>query len=137
MIATAYSAPTTSKQPWAGYVLTGLITLFLTMDIAMKFITPAPPAVTETMIKLGYPPALTPVLGAILLVCTIAYLIPRTAILGAILLTGYLGGATATHVRVGESPFSIFFSVAFGVLVWGSLYFRDSRVRALIPFRAN
>jgi hypothetical protein len=75
-------------------------------------------------------------LGIILLICTILYVIPRTAVLGAILLTGYLGGAVVTHVRAGEGWFPITFPIIFGVFLWGGLYLRDTRLRALIPLRS-
>ena len=74
-------------------------------------------------------------LGIVLLSCTVLYLVPRTAVLGAILLTGYLGGAVATHVRVGEGLFPVLFPVIMGLLVWGGLWLRDERVRALAPLR--
>ena len=83
----------------------------------------------EGTTHVGYPASCLVPLGLVLIACTILYVVPRTAVLGAILLTGYLGGATATHVRIGE-PF--FFPVVFGVLLWASLYVRDARVRALL-----
>jgi ABC-type transport system involved in cytochrome c biogenesis permease component len=96
------------------------------------------PAVSETMIKLGYPSELSLTLGIITLICVALYLVPRTAVLGAILLTGYLGGAVATHVRVGDPLFShILFPVYIGILVWGGLYLRDYRVANLIPLRRD
>jgi ABC-type transport system involved in cytochrome c biogenesis permease component len=83
----------------------------------------------------GYPESIILPLGIVLLACTVAYLIPRTSILGAILLTGYLGGAVATHVRAGDTLFSILFPIILGVLIWGGLYLRDARLPALIPLR--
>jgi hypothetical protein len=109
----------------------GLPALFLLLDAIMKFVKPAP--VVETTVKLGYPESVIIGLGAILLVSTILYLIPKTAVLGAILLTGYLGGAVATHVRVQEGWFPIVFPVIFGVLLWGGLWLRDERLQKLIP----
>jgi hypothetical protein len=103
--------------------------LFLLIDGAMKLVKPAP--VVEATVGLGYPESVIVPIGVVLIVCTILYLIPRTSVLGAILLTGYLGGAVATHVRTGESLFSIIFPVIFGVLLWLGLYLRDSRLRAL------
>ena len=95
-----------------------------------------PPEVIEGFVRLGYPESLALGLGILELACTAVYLIPRTSVLGAILLTGYLGGATATHVRVGD-PFSMFIiPVILGVLVWGGLFQRDPRLRALIPLRS-
>ncbi len=105
--------------------------LFLLVDGVMKLFKPA--VVVEATVKLGYPESIILPLGVVLTVCTIIYLIPRTAVLGAILLTGYLGGAVATHVRVGEGLFPIVFPIIFGVLLWGGLYLRDNRLRMLIP----
>jgi DoxX-like protein len=92
-----------------------------------------PAAVVEAFNRLGYPISLSPALAIIELVCLIAYVIPRTSILGAILLTGYLGGAVATHLRVHDRLFDTLFPIIFGVLVWAGLYLRDQRLRALIP----
>jgi len=120
---------------WTGRVLSALSILFFLMDAVMKFITPAPPQVVEAMSKLGYPVSVTFGLGIVLLISTILYAVPRTAVLGAILLTGYLGGACSTHVRVQDGAFNTLFPVVFGLILWGGLYLRDSRVRALIPLR--
>jgi len=110
--------------------------LFLLFDGVFKLVRPTPAAVVEAMNKLGYPPTLTVTIGLLLLVCVVVYIIPRTAVLGAILLTGYLGGAVATHTRVGDPLFShVLFPVYMGLFVWGGLYFRDERLRALIPLR--
>jgi hypothetical protein len=130
-----YTAPISSKMLWAGRILSGLPALFLLVDGAMKLVKPAPVVVLETMVRLGYPESVILPIGIVLLGCTTIYLIPRTAVLGATLLTGYLGGAVATHVRVGESWFSVIFPVTLGVLIWGGLYLRDERLRALIPLR--
>jgi len=116
------------KRLWAGRVLSALPVLLLVFSAAMKFVKPA--AVVEGVTRLGYPESLILGIGILELACTVVYLIPRTSILGAILLTGYLGGATATHVRVGD-PFIA--PVLLGVLVWGGLYLRDDRLRALVP----
>jgi hypothetical protein len=105
----------------------------LLLDGVMKLIKPRP--VVEATVQLGYPESTIVWIGIALLVATVVYLIPRTAILGAILLTGYLGGAVATHVRVGAGWFPIVFAVIFGVLVWGGLYLRDSQLQGLIPLR--
>ncbi len=113
---------------WAGYVMSALPVLMLLFSAAMKFARPAP--VVEGFAHLGYPESLALPLGLIELTCTILYVFPRTAVLGAILLTGYLGGAVATHVRIGE-PFIM--PAVLGVLVWGGLFLRDPRIRALIP----
>jgi hypothetical protein len=94
------------------------------------------PAVLQASAQLEYPVRLIPVIGTILLVFTLLYAIPRTSILGALLLTGYLGGAVASQLRIGNPPFETFFSVGFALLVWGELYLRENRLRALIPFRS-
>jgi hypothetical protein len=107
--------------------------LFLLVDGAMKLVKPT--VVVKTTMELGYADTVIPPLGAVLLACTILYLIPRTAVFGAILLTGYLGGAVATQVRAGRGPFEILFPVALGVLLWGGLVPRDDRLRTLIPLR--
>lgn len=117
---------------WAARIISGLVALFLLMDGAMKLVKPAF-VVDETM-RLGYPERVIVPLGVVLIVCTILYLIPKTAVLGAILLTGYLGGAVATHVRAGEPVFSVVFAIVFGVLVWLGLYLRNPTLRLLIPF---
>lgn len=114
----------------AGWILTGVAGLFLFMDAAMKIVK-ADAAVKGTL-ELGYPEGLLAGLGAILLLCTIVYLIPRTAIVGAVLLTGYLGGAIATQVRVGNPLFThALFPIYLAIMIWGALYLRDQRVRAL------
>ena len=118
----------TPPKIWAGIILSALCSLFLIADAVMKLMNVVP--VQEAMARLGYPASTTAGIGTALLVSTILYLIPRTAVIGAILLTGHLGGATATHVRVGE-PF--YFPIVFGVLVWAGLFLRESRLRALIP----
>lgn len=121
------------KKPWAGIILSALPALFLLVDGVMKLIKPAP--VVEATVKLGYPESVILPLGIVLTLCTILYAIPRTAVLGAILLTGYLGGAVATHVRAGGTLFEILFPVIFGVLIWGGLFLRDPSLRALLPLR--
>jgi len=129
------TAETVSKKAlWGGRLLSALPLLMLLPSAAMKFLKP--PEVIEGFVRLGYPESLALGLGILELACTAVYLIPRTSVLGAILLTGYLGGATATHVRVGD-PFSMFIiPVILGVLVWGGLFLRDPRLRALIPLRS-
>jgi hypothetical protein len=115
---------------WAGRIMSALPALFLLVDGAMKLVKPEP--VVKATVELGYAETVILPLGIVLLVCTILYLIPRTAVLGVILLTGYLGGAVATHVRAGHGPFEILFPVVFGALLWGGLVLRDDRVRTLI-----
>ena len=118
---------------WAGRVLSGLVGAFLLLDGIAKLFKPAP--VVEGTLRLGYSEDVIVPLGIVLTACALLYLIPRTSVLGAILLTGYLGGAVATHVRVADGAFSIVFGVAFGVLVWLGLYLREPRLRALAPLR--
>lgn len=118
---------------WVGRIASYLPALFLLVDGAMKLVKP--PVVVEATVNLGYPESVIVPIGAVLIVCTILYLLPVTSVLGAILLTGYLGGAVATHVRIGEGLFSIVFPVIFGMLLWFGLYLRDARLRALIPLR--
>jgi hypothetical protein len=120
---------------WAGHIMSGLPALFLFMDGVGKLAKPKP--VVEGTIQLGYPESVLLGLGIVLLACTILYVIPRTAVLGAILLTGYLGGAIATHVRVGHPLFShVLFPVYVAVLLWGGIFLREPRLRALIPLRS-
>ncbi|HVH88998.1 MAG TPA: DoxX family protein, partial [Terriglobales bacterium] len=97
---------------------------------------PLPTPVSEAAAKLVYAPNAMPIIGGLLLVCVIVYVIPRTSPLGAILLTGYLGGAVASHLRVGDPFFShVLFPVYVGLLIWGGLFLRDEKVRELLPFR--
>jgi len=124
----------TRGQLWAGYIVSALPALFLLMDAVGKLIRPA--AVVEGPVSLGYPESVILPLGVTLLVCTVLYIVPQTAVLGAILLTGYLGGAVATHVRLGNPLFThTLFPVYLGIFIWLGLYFRDTRLRALIPIR--
>jgi DoxX-like family len=120
---------------WAGWIISALPSLFLLMDGVMKLLKPA--IVVETTVQLGYSESVILGLGIVLLASTVLYLIPRTAVLGAILLTGYLGGAVATHVRVGAGPFEVLFPVIFGALLWGGLFLRDERLRELVPLRTQ
>ena len=121
------------RMIWTGRILNVLSALFLLFDGAMKLVKPAP--VVEATSRLGFPESALTGIGLVLLACTILYVIPRTAVLGAILLTGYLGGAVATQVRAGSSAFETLFPAIFGALVWGGLFLQDGRLRALIPVR--
>jgi uncharacterized membrane protein YphA (DoxX/SURF4 family) len=124
----------TRAQRVAGAILSGLVIAFLLFDGVIKLVPL--PAVTETMAGLGYSadPALARLLGVITLGCAILYAIPRTSVLGAILLTGLLGGAIATHLRVGSPIFShLLFGVYLGMIAWGGLYLRYEAVRKMIP----
>ena len=135
--------PTIAEKPpvsrpalWLGRVLSGLVIVFLLFDGAIKLVPW--PVVTETMDRIGYGSneTLARSLGIITIVCTVLYAIPPTSILGAILLTGYLGGAMASHLRIGSPLFShILFGFYLGLMVWGGLWLRDRSLRASIPFR--
>ncbi len=125
--------PISKSRVWVARILSALAILFLLVDAIMKFIKPEP-VVTAT-VGLGYPESTIVPIGAVLLLSTLLYAIPRTSVLGAILLTGYLGGALATHVRVGAGWFPILFPVIFGFFIWGGLYLRDRRLSHLIPLR--
>jgi hypothetical protein len=130
------SAPQARFPVWSGRVLSGLVILFLLFDGAIKLVPW--PVVTETMDRMGYGSSetLARALGAITIACTVLYAIPPTSILGAILLTGYLGGAIASHVRIGSPLFShVLFGFYLGVMLWGGLWLRDRNLRSLLPFR--
>jgi DoxX-like family len=129
------SAPVATKRLWAGRIMSALPALFLLVDGDMKLVKPAP--VVEATVRLGYPESVIFGLGFVLVTCTVVYLVPGTSILGAILLTGYLGGAVATQVRVGDDLFAILFPVILGALVWGGIFLRDDRLRALLPWRSS
>ncbi len=131
MQATAKIAPISKTATWTGYILTTLVVLFMLMDATMHVAKPS--YVIESFIKLGFPASLSLTIAIIALISTVLYAIPRTAVLGAILLTAYLGGATAIQVRIDGS---YWFSIVFGVLVWLALYLRDQKLRALIPLRS-
>ena len=129
------AALVSKKKIWAGRAISALVVLFLIFDSLMKFVKPAP--VVTASAHLGLPVSAVAGIGIVLLACTTLYVIPRTSILGAILLTGYLGGAVATHLRVGDPLFShVLFPTYVGALVWLGLYLRDDRLRALIPLRS-
>jgi hypothetical protein len=129
------SASTASKtRRWPGRVLTGIPVAFLAFDVVIKFALPA--AVAEASAKLGLPAGLAPLLGVILAACLALYVIRRTSPLGAVLLTGYLGGAVLTHLRVGDPLIShTLFPIYVGALLWVGLYLRDDRVRRLLAAR--
>lgn len=115
----------------AGRIITGFAALFLLADGVLRTVRFAP--YVQGTVQFGYPEHLATPIGLVLVACTLLYLLPRTAVPGAILLTGYLGGATATHVRVEDPNF--LFAATFGVLVWAGLYLRDPRLRALVSLR--
>ena len=118
------------RRLWTGRLLSGWAALFFLVDGGMKLFKP--PVVVETTLQLGYPEPAIVGIGLVLLACTLLYLVPRTAILGAVLLTGYLGGAVATHVRVSGSWFNVLFPVACGAVVWAGLFLRDTRLQAVL-----
>jgi hypothetical protein len=122
---------------WAGWTISGLVVAFLLMDASMKLL--ALPVVLQAQAELGFHGEGTArLLGAILLGCTFLYAAPRTAALGAILLTGFLGGAVAVKLRVGDPLLThVLFGVYIGALVWGGLYLRDPRLRQILPLRAD
>ena len=131
-LALAPTAPITKAKARSAYALSGLVILFLLFDCSIKFINP--PQVAEASAHIGWSASLSPDLGVILLCCTLLYAIPRTSILGAVLLTGYLGGAVATHLRVGDPLFShVLFPVYMGIALWTGLFLRDERARTLLP----
>lgn len=115
---------------WAARIVGGLGVLFLAFDGAMKLVQPA--AVVEASARLGFSGASLLGIGIVLLIATVLYAIPKTSVLGAVLLTGYLGGAVSTHVRSGDPAFPVLFPVIFGALLWGSLLVRNARLRAFV-----
>ena len=133
-VAQTNHVPTTML--WIGRVMSGLVIAFMVLDGAMKLVPLA--VVVTTSEQMGIPGGLARTLGIIGLVCTILYALPWTSVLGAILLTGYLGGAIASHLRLGDPIFThTLFGLYLGLLAWGGLYLRDGRLRALIPLRAG
>ena len=119
---------------WAGRACSVLVVAFLIFDSVGKLLEVQP--VIDGTKQLGYPPDIVFSLGVTLLSCVVAYLIPRTSVLGAVLLTGYLGGAVATHVRVGNPLFThVLFPTYVAALLWGGLMLRDARLRAFLPWR--
>ncbi len=119
-----------SLRIWASRILTALSVLFLLMDGGMKLFKP--PFVVEATVRLGYPESTIVGIGVVVLVCTVLYVIPRTAVLGAILLTGHLGGAVASNVRAGTPVFNVVLPILFGVIVWTSLVLRDKRLESIL-----
>src|SRR5881227_1385047 len=134
MITITATAPVSNPARWTGRILSALVIIFLMIDGAIKLVPW--PVVTETMDRMGYGSSetLARSLGVITIVCTVLYSIPPTSILGAILLTGYLGGAMASHLRIGSPLFShILFGFYLGLMVWGGLWLRDRNLRTLLP----
>jgi hypothetical protein len=118
---------------WGGWTLTVLAGLFLLFDAAGKLMMPI--FVVDAFNRLGIPTGIGVAIGVILTVCTVIYLIPRTAVLGAVLLTGYLGGAIAIHMRAGSTLFEMTFPALFGILAWIGIYLREPRLGTVMPFR--
>jgi DoxX-like family len=124
-----------TKSLWAGRIVSGLVTAFLLFDAIIHLMKPAP--VVEAFAKLGFPIRLAVPLGIVELVCVLLYVIPGASILGAILLTGYLGGAIAIQLPTGNPFFGeVLFPAYIGIFLWGGIYLRDERLRTLIPFRS-
>ena len=130
MPSTGQTVPASKTTLWAGRILVTLAVVFLLFDAILHLLKPAP--VAAAFAQLGYPLDLAVGIGILELVSVAVYVIPRTSLLGAILLTGYLGGAVASQLRVGHSFFETVFPIIIGVLVWGGLIFRDGRLRAAL-----
>jgi hypothetical protein len=126
-------ATESKRMLWTGRVLSWLMALFFVLDGVGHLMKPAP--VVEAFARLGYPLSASVGIGLLALICTAIYVTPRTSVLGAVLLTGYMGGAVSTHVRAGSSLFETIFPVIFGVLIWMGIFMRDAQLRQLIPLR--
>jgi len=136
MQTTFQTAPQSKVMLWAGRIITGIVILFMVFDVGIKLI--GIDIVRESMLRLGYPESLASgrEIGILELICLLLYVIPRTSVLGAILLTGIMGGAIASHLRVGDPlPTHTLFGVYLGLLIWGGIYLRSERLRALIPLQ--
>ena len=133
---TAYTGTRPSTAWWIGTILTALVVAFLVFDAAVKFT--ANSAVVSAFAELGYPLSLAPVIATLEIVCLVVYLVPRTSVLGALLWTGYLGGAIATHLRVANPLFShTLFPIYVAVLIWGGLVLRDADLRVFLLRRVQ
>jgi len=117
---------------WTARAIEGLVVLFMLFDVVGKYLKPEP--VVSAFARQGMPIALAPVIATLLLMLTVLYVLPRTSVLGAVLLTGYFGGACAANLRAGFSPFETLFPVMFGMLMWVPLYMLEPRLRTLLPF---
>jgi len=130
------AAPVSKGRLWTARAMSTLVVLFLLFDAVIHVTRPAP--VVEAFEKLGYPLSASVGIGVVELLCVVAYAVPGTAILGATLLTGLLGGAISTHVRAGSPPFEAYiFPLMMGLLLWGGLWLRDARLRAVFPIRSQ
>lgn len=136
MYTATLTRPVSTKTIWLGRIVSAIPALFLIFDAGIKVVRLAP--AVEATVNLGYPEQVVFGLGLVQLACLAVYLTPRTTVIGAILLTGYLGGAIATHVRIGSPIFSLIFPIMLGALLWGGLVLRHDRLRALLlPSRAS
>jgi hypothetical protein len=126
----SHHQPISGKQIWIGRILSGIVSAFFLLDGGMKLFKPA--FVVKATVELGYPESTIVGIGIVLVLSTLLYLIPRTAIFGAVLLTGYLGGAVATNIRVSAPLFNILFPIIFAALAWLGLYLRDRRMRVIL-----
>jgi DoxX-like family len=130
------TAASSKSRLLTGRILSTLTILFLIMDIVFKFIRPIPPQVMQSITQLGFQPSPLTAIGILLTICTVLYVIPATSVLGAVLLTGYLGGAVSVQLRVGNPLFGyVLFPVYVGMLMWAGLFLRESRLLALLPLR--
>jgi hypothetical protein len=127
------TAPRANGLIWTGRVLTALGVLFLVFDAVIKVMQIQP--VVDSFNQLGIPTGLAPAIGFLMLACLVVYLFPRTSVLGAVLLTGYLGGAIALQLRVGAPPFNLLFPLIIAAFLWGGLYLRDPLLRTILPLR--
>ncbi len=125
--------PVSNGRLWAGRIISGLVVLFLLFDGITKLMKVA--RVREASVQLGYPMSTVVGIGITVLVCAAVYAIPQTSVLGAILLTGYLGGAVASNVRIANPMFNTLFPIVFAALMWLGIFLREDRLRTLIPLR--
>jgi hypothetical protein len=125
--------PVSRTALWVGRIISGVVALFLLSAAVMDLVKP--PFVVQGMVKYGYPESSMVGIGIALLAGVVLYVVPRMSVLGAIVLTGYLGGAVSTHVRAGDPVGRILVPLVFGLLTWGGIYLRDGRLRALVPLR--
>ena len=134
MESTAQSVPVSKASLWTGRIISGFVVLFMIFDGVTKIMKVQ--QVIEATIRIGFPVSTVAGVGITLLICVALYVVPATSVLGAILLTGYLGGATAANVRAGSPVFNTVFPIAFGILTWLGLYLRERRLHALVPLRS-
>ena len=134
MESTVQSVPVSKASLWTGRIISGFVVLFMIFDGVTKIMKVQ--QVIEATIRIGFPISTVAGVGVTLLICVALYVIPPTSVLGAILLTGYFGGATAANVRAGSPVFNTVFPIAFGILTWLGLYLRERRLHALVPLRS-